>query len=161
MLSGVKTLYQTGLEDILSRVDDGELTLKYLRKMIPERIYQDVLDQIIAKDRSSYYNKVHPFFKAELVLKEWTNNWIDDHVDREPRDICIEVKHTDFDDYEDNGYLVIRESESSDWEYYFHFLWNEYQEDLYPEVHPFSPNRWHTLRYGITGYRTIGHGTGT
>jgi hypothetical protein len=53
MLSGVKTLYQTGLEDILSRVDDGELTLKYLRKMIPERIYQDVLDQIIAKDRST------------------------------------------------------------------------------------------------------------
>lgn len=130
------TLYQKTVDNMVANINNGKIDLKNLETTLPSRIYYDILRQIIAKDRSNYRQNVHPFLKAELMLKT-SVHWVDeqmrlvrfsDHVDRElTRDIWIEVKNTDSDEYEeDNGHLVIREYESSDWEYYFHFLKDEY-----------------------------------
>ena len=144
MMPPVQTLYQTTVNHTVANLTSGKINLKDLETNLPYQIYSDILAQIVSLDRQKYQNKIYPYLKAELVLKTSVQNWIDedmrtvrfyDHIDRElTRDIWIEVKDVDADEYEeDNGHLVIREHENSDWEYYFHFLWREYQEDLYEE----------------------------
>jgi hypothetical protein len=131
------TLYQKTVDNTVTNINNGKIDLKNLEPRLPYQIYSDILNRIVAQDRQKYRNQVYPFLKAELMLKTSVQNWVDedmrlvrfsDHVDRElTRDIWIEVKNTDSDEYEeDNGHLVIREYESSDWEYYFHFLKDEY-----------------------------------
>ena len=133
MIPSVKTLYHTTVDNTVANITSGKVNLKHLEPSLPYQIYSDILNRIVAIDRQKYRNQVYPYLKAELVLKTSVQNWIDeqmrlvrfpDHVDRElTRAIWIEVKNADTDEYEeDNGYLVIREHENSDWEYYFHFL---------------------------------------
>ena len=108
----VKTLYQTSVNNAVTNITNGQFNLKTLQAELPYQVFSDILAQIVAKDRSAYYNKVYPYLKAELVLKTSVQNWIDvdmrlvhfpDHVDRElTRDIWIEVKHTDTDEYEED-----------------------------------------------------------